>query len=121
MSTDNKKDTLTLAASGDLSGQQFRIVKLTATGIAVANATDLNQIGVLQDKPNALGVAGCVAITGVSKVKLGGVVAAGDRLTSDASGNAVVAVAGEQVVGIALVAGAANDIGTILLSPRGVV
>lgn len=121
MATKNYGNDLTLVASADLSAQQYRLVKLTSTGIAVANASDLNQVGVLQDKPNALGVAGSVRVDGVSKVRYGGTVAAGDRLTSDASGNAIVATTGKQVCGIALVAGVSGDIGTIFLSPRGVV
>lgn len=121
MSVDNTKTLISLTASADLSAAQFKIVKLTSTGTAVANATDLNQIGVQQDKPSALGIATTVAIEGVSKVKLGGTVAAGDRLTSDANGLAIVATTGKQVVGIALVAGVSGDVGTMFISPRGVV
>ena len=121
MSVDNRKTTLSLPTSADMSANQFKIVKLTSTGTALANATDLNQIGVQQDKPAAAGLPSCVAISDVSKVKYGGAVTAGDRLTSDASGLAIVATTGKQVVGIALVSGVSGDIGSMVISPRGVV
>jgi hypothetical protein len=120
MATNNIGHDVTLIASADLSAQQFRIVKLTSTGVAVANATDLNQVGVLQDKPAALGIACNVRWNGVSKVRYGGNVAIGDRLTSDANGAAVVATTGKQVVGIATAAGVSGDVGSILVQMRGV-
>jgi len=112
---------LSFNAGGDLSAQQYRIVKHTASDLAVANATDLNQVGVLQDAPAAAGRPGVVRVFGVSKVKLGGTVAKGDRLTSDANGAAIVAVTGKQVVGIAMTAGVSGDTANIFISPRGVV
>lgn len=112
---------LTFNSGSDLSAQQYRIVKLTSSDLAVANATDLNQVGVLRDNPVGAGKPCNVRIFGASKVKLGGTVAKGDRLTSDASGNAIVAAAGKQVVGIAMTAGVNGDIGNIFISPRGVV
>lgn len=107
-------------ASADLSAHQYKIVKESATGVAVASATDLNQVGVLQDKPTAAGQACNVRWTGLSKVRYGGTVARGDRLTSDANGNAIVATTGKLILGIATVAGVSGDVGTILINPRGV-
>lgn len=121
MSTSQLGFDMTLLASADLSAKQFHIVKTTSTGVAAANATDLNQVGVLQDKPAAAGVPCNVRWAGSTKIALGGTVAAGDRLTSDANGKAIVAVTGKQVVGIATVPGVSGDIGTMFISPRGVV
>jgi hypothetical protein len=113
---------LTFNAGSDLSAQQYRIVKLTSSDLAVANATDLNQVGVLQDNGgSAAGRPSLVRVFGPSKVKLGGTVVKGDRLTSDASGNAIVAASTKQVVGIAMTAGVSGDIGNMFVSPRGVV
>lgn len=107
-------------ASADLSSHQYKIVKEGASGVAVANATDLNQIGVLQDKPTAAGQACNVRWAGISKVRYGGTIARGDRLTSDANGLAIVATTGKLIVGIAAVAGVSGDVGTIIIGPRGV-
>ena len=76
-----------------------------ATGATVA----------LVGTPDALGklsngrVAVCTG--GIPEVALGGTVAAGDPLTSDASGKAVKATAaGNRILGFALVSGASGDI-----------
>ena len=58
---------------------------------------------------------------GIAEVEYGGTVAAGDPLTSDASGRAVVAApaAGSNVrlIGFAEVAGVLGDIGSVFISP----
>ncbi|MET3461281.1 capsid cement protein [Variovorax atrisoli] len=58
---------------------------------------------------------------GIAEVEYGGNVAAGDPLTSDATGRAVVAApaAGSNVrlIGFAEVAGALGDIGSVFISP----
>ena len=52
-----------------------------------------------------------VCTGGIPEVALGGTVAAGDPLTSDASGKAVKATAaGNRILGFALVSGASGDI-----------
>ena len=52
-----------------------------------------------------------VGTGGIPEVALGGTVAAGDPLTSDASGKAVKATAaGNRILGFALVSGASGDI-----------
>lgn len=52
-----------------------------------------------------------VCVEGLPEVMLGGAVAAGDPLTSDASGKAVkAAAAGDRVIGYAMVAGVSGDI-----------
>ena len=52
-----------------------------------------------------------VCVEGLPEVMLGGAVAAGDPLTSDASGKAVKATAaGNRILGFALVSGASGDI-----------
>ena len=58
-----------------------------------------------------------IVVHGVAPVKYGGAVTRGAWLTSDANGDAVVTSAnGKQVIGRALVAGADNDIGEVLLA-----
>jgi len=112
---------ISVVAGADLSAQQFRGVKVNSSGLAVvANATDLNQIGVLQNNPGN-GQTGTIRITGVTKAKAGGTVAAGDRVTTDANGAFITATTGKQVCGIALTGAASGDVFTVLLSERGVV
>ncbi|MGQ3055310.1 MAG: DUF2190 domain-containing protein [Roseateles sp.] len=58
---------------------------------------------------------------GIAEVEYGGTVAAGDPLTSDASGRAIVAApaAGSNVrlIGFAEVSGVVGDIGSVFISP----
>jgi hypothetical protein len=59
--------------------------------------------------------------SGIAEVEYGGIVAAGDQLTSDATGRAIVATAAAganvRVIGVAEVAGVAGDIGSLLIAP----
>ncbi len=110
--------TLSLPAAADLSASQFKIVTVDSNGrAALAGATTLG-VGVLQNKPAALGQAATVAFGGISKVVAGGSITAGARITSDASGNAIAATtAGDAVVGVALASAASGDIIPALLAP----
>jgi hypothetical protein len=82
------------SAAADLSAHQFKFVQQTTTGVNLANATS-DVLGVLQDKPAALGRACSVAIAGVSKLwcnSTGGI-AAGDVIASSSVGLGVLAAA----------------------------
>lgn len=122
MATKQADSCITMIAGADLSAKQFYIVQPNSSGQAVLSAaSDLTQIGVLQNKP-ASGYAGTVQVGGITKCIAGAAVAAGSRVTSDASGKAIVATTGKQVIGLAMTAaGAANEIFEVFLSPRGVV
>jgi hypothetical protein len=113
---------ISIVASGDLSANQFRAVKLDANGRTVLSGLgDLQTVGVQQDKPTALGQPSMVRISGVTKALAGGTVAIGARVTSDATGRLITATTGNQVLGIALTAAVVGDIFTVLLDSRGVV
>lgn len=76
-----------------------------ATGATVALVGTTDELGKLSN--------GRVDVStgGIPEVALGGTVAAGDPLTSDASGKAVKATAaGNRILGFALVSGASGDI-----------
>lgn len=106
----------TLQAGGDLSGKQFCYAKFSAdnTLVAAAAATD-KIVGVIQNKPLA-GEAVDLAILGKCKILLGGTVAAGDYLTSDANGNAIKATSADAVTfGQACEAGVAADLIGLLI------
>ena len=97
-----------------------RIVK-PGTGdfvvVTAAAATDPS-LGVLEAFPYAAGEPCTVCISGIVEVVYGGTVAAGDPLTSDASGRAIKAtVAGQRCVGIAQRAGTIDQIGLVQVSP----
>ena len=76
-----------------------------ATGATVALVGTTDELGELSNGR----VDVCTG--GIPEVALGGTVAAGDPLTSDASGKAVKATAaGNRILGFALVSGASGDI-----------
>lgn len=76
-----------------------------ATGATVALVGTTDELGKLSN------VRVDVCTGGIPEVALGGTVAAGDPLTSDASGKAVKATAaGNRILGFALVSGASGDI-----------
>lgn len=82
------------------SGRQYRFVKITGKHTAglSTNATNELTVGVLQNKPQQVGEASEVAISGVSHLQLGGTVVAGDGIKSDANGQGVKATLGTDLV-----------------------
>lgn len=108
-----------LIAAADLSSYQYRIVKLSAARTVTYSSADADAaIGILQDKPAAANRAANVAGPGsVSKLKLGsGGCTFGQQLTSDASGQGVVASASQRVVAQALETGDEGDIISVLIT-----
>ena len=118
----------------DLTGDQFKFVQLASTGYLVVCAAGALAIGVVQDSPvgtTGTPLASEVRYGGPSKVKCGGSFNAGDKLSSDSSGQAVAytgatvftgtpyVVSGSQVLGIALQAGAAGQVTARLFRPSG--
>lgn len=102
----------------------YRIVKFGAAdgGVLQAAAATDKAVGVTDRL--AAAVAGDrvdVTRTGIAEVEYGGTVAAGDLLTADASGRAIVATAAAaanvRVIGVAEVAGVVGDIGSMLIAP----
>jgi hypothetical protein len=120
MSYEIPGQVIPLPASADLSAAQFLFVAMSATGIALAGAGDY-AVGVLQDKPDALGRPGAVMVNGVTKVVAGAAVAVNAIVTSDAAGKAVTAgTTADEGMGIALEAAAnADEIIAVLLMPFG--
>lgn len=95
-----------------------RLVKYTATKNQVAQGAAAGDAicGVSTDIDSALGATVDVIRSGTPAVEYGGNVSAGDPLTSDAQGRAVVAASG-RYAGFAEVAGVAGDIGAIDIRP----
>jgi hypothetical protein len=93
-------------------GKQYRFVKVTAAHTAglSTNAANEQTIGVLQNKPQQVGEAASIAISGITYMQAGAAVAAGAAVKSDSTGRAVTATVGTDVVlGIALAASTAAD------------
>jgi hypothetical protein len=120
MSFDQIKHSVTLEAAADLSTKQYHAVSVNSSGKAALCDADDYVAGILQNNPGS-GRAATVTYNGVSKVKLGGTVAAGARVTVNASGQIVAATTGDSVLGIALAGGASGEIGTVLIGAAGVV
>lgn len=105
----------------------FTIVK--QTGVESAELNDVaggDWLGVAQEEPNAEDVDNGrvfrVRLLGISRIVAAGEIAARSKVTSNAAGLAVVAGAGQHVVGIALTAAAeAGDWINVLLTPGVVV
>lgn len=101
MAYEESLKTITLPAAGDLSGSQYRVVKVNTSGQIELCTAGAKAVGVLQDKPPAAGMAACVGICGVTKVYAVSGVAAGDQLEATTNGAADTHSAGEPF-GIAL-------------------
>lgn len=109
-------------ASADLSTKQYYGVTMDSNGrIAVVSGQEgAAAIGILQDKPAALGRACNYAIGGRSKVVLGGTLVAGDRFTFDTNGKAVAVGSGDDYeMGYITEGGTNGVIGSCVIQPLG--
>lgn len=80
-------------------GKQYCLLRTTGKHqCGLMTAPGQAFVGVLQNKPQGPGHAATVGYEGVTKVIAGGVFNAGDLLTADAQGRAVVAAAGQRAV-----------------------
>ncbi len=119
MATEQLNGTVTIEANADLSAVQYRFMTLTSGRVTTQTSAGGQAVGILQNKPTAqyapAEIAPCNS-GGVSKITLGGTVAAGINVQSDTTGRATEAASSDHVLGILLVGGDANEIGEILLS-----
>lgn len=120
-------------ANADFSSAgQFYFVGINSSGkiVLCAGAAGEAFVGVLQNDPKA-NEAASFRYGGISKVVCGGSFNAGDYVTSDGSGKAVkytkatvftgtpYVVSGSSVYGIALQAGANNQLAAVIINPMG--
>jgi hypothetical protein len=122
MSAMEQVQSITLEAGADLSAGQFRFVLMAADGqVDLVSAAGGDADGVLLNDPDAAGKAATVAYAGRVKVVIGvGGLVAGNKVQSDASGEAILAASADHVLGKCLVGGAAGELGEVLLSAQGV-
>lgn len=117
MSFDNGlKTSFSLPAGADLTAKQFCGVVCNSSGAAAAAGAAAFVVGILQNKPNT-GQPATITYGGVSKGLLGGTVAAGAKVTTDAAGKFVTATTGQAVAGTALVGGSSGEVVPILVNP----
>lgn len=113
--------TKSYTAEGAISAN--RIVKVGAAdwGALQAAAVSDKLIGISTEIDAASGERVDVVHEGIADLKLGGTVARGDFLTSDASGQGVVAApaggTNNQIIGKALISGVSGDIIPVLVAP----
>lgn len=94
MATEQNLICLSKVAGADLSAKQYYGVALQSDGeVEVANAAGEPVLGVLQNNPTS-GQTATVAVSGVTKMIAGGVIAVGAYVAVDANGKAKTAVAG---------------------------
>jgi len=94
--------TVGLPAAADLTSggtvnPQFYLVTVNSSGQINFTGAGAVADGVVQDKPNAQGVEGEVAILGITKLVTGAAVNNGDPLMANASGQAITATSGNFV------------------------
>lgn len=115
MAFESSLTCVTMPAAADLSAAQYKIVDVNSSRqMALVATKGAKTAGILQDKPAAAGRAGSMAIAGQSMVLLGGTVAAGAEVISDANGAAIATDAADQyILGTCIVGGAAGEIGVV--------
>ncbi|RVC47586.1 hypothetical protein EN781_00165 [Mesorhizobium sp. M4A.F.Ca.ET.090.04.2.1] len=123
MATESTLNTRTYPAGADLSGSQFRFVKLNTSGQVIAcSAAGERAIGVLQNTPDAAGKAATVAVAGQTKVRFSASVNPGVAIATNASGDVQTGATGNFVLGTVVENPAgANLIGSIEFQPQAAV
>jgi hypothetical protein len=111
MSFSEKVDTISVGANGDQSSNQYKFVKMGASGFELQDTNGGYCLGILLDKPAATGRPGKIAKSGVVKVKASAAIAKGADVQSTSAGLAVTAAFSGYIMGEAMEAAtAANDV-----------
>lgn len=115
-----KTDIINMKAAADLSALQGRLLKVTAAQtVGVASVIGEMCIGVLSNKPK-LGDAAAIDIGPLVEVVAGATIAAGQKVSANASGQAIVAVATHHVLGIATEAAISGGKFQLFFHPMGI-
>ncbi len=113
--------SISRAASGDLSTNQYRLVGVDSAGRVVVIANQATPfLGVLMNKPAATDRACEVAVVGATvKVEAGATIAEGDLITAVAGGRGSPSTTDtDEVVGMALTPGASGVLCEVNIAPR---
>ena len=106
-------------ASGAINNR--RIVKFAAIDGSVSQAAAAGDfsIGVSVESIDAADTERVdIVVAGIAEVKAGGVIVRGGAVTSDATGQAVAAVATNRAIGFAMASCVAGDIVDVLIAPH---
>lgn len=106
-----------LVAGSDLSTSQYKAIVLSADGAVDVAGANVAGIGFLHNSPLTGAVAEIATVGGGAKATAGGTITAGDLLKTDANGDVVTAVNGENFVGMALESAVDNDVFGVLVVP----
>lgn len=98
----------TLPAASDLTGSQYRFVDINSSLQATTPTAGGRVVGVRQNKPNT-GQATTIVHGGISIVQGGEAITAGANVATAATGKAMTADEGDEVVGVAFTACGADD------------
>ncbi len=121
MAFEERLETISIEAGQDLSTKQYRFMVLATDGqIDPAGTAGLDCIGVLQDKPAAIGRAACVATGGTTKALAGATVAKGAKIATDNVGRAITAATGNYIMGTAITGGAVGEVISVNLEKAGI-
>lgn len=116
MAVEESVVSITIEAGGDLSAGQYKFVTLASDGqVDLTASAGGAALGVLQNAPAAAGEPAQVAIAGRVKVTAGGTITAGDKVQSDASGDALLAATGDHVLGYAAESAVDGDVFAVIL------
>lgn len=112
--------TKSYTAEGAISAQRIAKVGANDWGALQGAAVSDKLIGITTEVDAASGDRVDVIHEGIADLKLGGTVARGDLITSDASGQGVTAApsagTNNRIVGMAIVSGVSGDVIPVLLS-----
>ncbi len=109
-----------IEAAADLSTNQFHAVRIDSNGQAALATAGQSIAGVLQNKPNAAGVAATIWGPGtLTKMVAGATVAAGADVTPDGTGRAVTAATTNYIIGQATIGGAVGELISVFITQPG--
>lgn len=109
-----------LVVAAALNNKQYFGVKFGADDKTMVVSDLRDADGIVMNNPGLEGTEIEVAHDGLSKAKLGGTVTRGDSITTDASGEWVVATAGQAAFAVALESGVDADVITCIYGRHGV-
>lgn len=116
MAVEQRIYDMSLEAAQDLSDYQYHVMEGSgAFGCTLSSAADEDSLGILQNKPDAVGKEAEVRRIGISKAVCGGVIPVWTKVTPDDNGHIVVAVTHERYIGFAMQAGINTRIISILM------
>lgn len=101
--------SFTLDAAADLSTHQHKAVVVDGNGrAALAGTQGVMVAGILQNKPNALGVAAAILHSGITKMVASAAISRGAKVTTTNAGKAVTSASTNITLGVALEAATAD-------------